>query len=155
MGITKQTTLKANKMNALSKIAFAAALATSASAVMNPFQNGEAHYRGACLARDADGKKLGPIVFHQEDTGDADEAAVTFSARVKGAAANRVTFELSEEDPQDDDFEDDDVIDNFGDYRPNRRNITRATQLYINDQHSLQGDDDSNIDGKFVALRCT
>ena len=111
----------------------------------NLFDDDTPYYYGKCCVKAADGTKRGKVIFHQE----ADSDFSSVSARVRGAGADRVAIELYDADPTD--LQPAQSVANFGEFRPNGRNVVQVFGLY-NDEAQLQGD--ASIDGKFIGMRC-
>ena len=104
---------------------------------------------GKCGVKNADGKWQGKVIFHQQITDAGELEPTSISARVKGAAADRVAIELYSEDPQN--LTAADRTGNFGEFRPNARNVVTVFGLY-NDEASLQGGD--SLEGQYIGIRC-
>ena len=98
--------------------------------------------------RDADGAKKGKVIFHQEATDAGELEPTSVSARVRGAAADRVAIELYDEDPQTTTLA---RFDNLGEFRPNRGGAIAFAGLY-DDDITLNGPD--SLEGAFVGIRC-
>ena len=100
------------------------------------------------MVRDGDGNRKGRVIFHQEATDAGELEPTSISAAVRGAGADRVAIELYDADPQD---AANARVDNFGEFRPNRRNVVTFFGLY-DDDITLNGPD--SLEGAFIGVRC-
>merc|ERR1711893_59820 len=100
-----------------------------------------------CQVVDADGARKGKVIFHQEATDAGELEPTSVSARVRGAAADRVAIELYDEDPQTSTVA---RFDNLGEFRP-RGGAIAFFGLY-DDDITLNGPD--SLEGAFVGIRC-
>ena len=112
----------------------------------NLFDEDTPYYYGKCCLKNNDGNKSGKVIFHQE----AGSAFSSVSARVRGAGADRVAIELYDEEPTN--LPAQQRIANFGEFRPNARNVVQVFGYY-NDDAQLEGE--ASIDGKYIGMRCT